>query len=220
MLIKSKTNEASINGTINISKLVSKMLKVIRKMIGIFTIVFLLVLTSSVLVSCSDYVFFSRTSKDMDFTFEYPRGWGITKVEEYSDLTTVSLLVPWKASETESSVKLEFTVYLKEGAKAEQYVKESLAFDLSFYGKMPAYVLLRNENISVDGVSGTLVEYTYDHRAGNSPRLMNIFFTSRTLGVYVPKDGKVYEIDIIGSQNEWNLHEKEIKHVLDTFKWK
>jgi hypothetical protein len=172
------------------------------------------------LVGCSEYVVFSRPVTDLDFTFEYPREWRITGVEKYSDLVTFSILAPWTVSETESPLTLSFSTWLGLSTKADQYARDQLANELSFYETQPAYELKRNESGQLDGAGGYVVEYTYNHPSGDVPRLAGTFVSARVLDVMIPRNGNVFEIHVGASQNEWTAHEKEIQHILDTFRWK
>jgi len=173
------------------------------------------------LVACSYYTAFSVRAKEVDFTFEYPREWSVTDVEKYPEGVHVTLLVPWTPSEDRSSVKVFLSVYLGLGSKAEEEAQTILTGEMSFYENERNYKLVRYEATRLSSVDGYLLEYTYDHLARDAPvPEKRTYIATRKLDITIPRNGRVYQVVVGGSQAEWDVHEKDIQHILDTFKWK
>ena len=191
----------------------------IRWLIIIIGLIFAFAMVS--LVACSYYTAFSVRAEEVDFTFEYPREWSMTDVEKYPEGVHVNVLATWTPSEDKSSVAVFLNVYLGLGSKAEQEAQSMLTSKMSFYENQRNYKLVRYETTRLDGVDGYLLEYTYDHLARDVPVTEErTYIATRSLDITIPRNGRVYQITVGGSQAEWDRHQKELEHLLDTFRWK
>jgi hypothetical protein len=190
----------------------------------LFSALVVIMMAASLLVACSGrtsyYATFSRRVKQLDFTFEYPRQWWVTPVEQYSDLVKVNI-VDAKTSENESAVAVFVHVWLGLGSQAEQEAQDRLSESISFDKQWPNFKLVRQGGITLDGYGGYEVEYTHDAVSSwEVPPALRFYIPTRVLNIAIPRNGMVYEIWISTSQNEWNAREKDIQHILDTFRWK
>jgi hypothetical protein len=198
---------------------------------GIFSITVLL-------SACSNHRTFSSNIKEFDFTFEIPEGWAIDSIQNGSELIEVNTSGPI-ASERESSAKASFVVFLLSDPTVDRESRERVAklmgydswADQEAQNNLSGHVegaknsfhnfnLLNQGDRLVDGVKGYGTEYTYDFP---NPWPVNgswIVIPTRNLYIEVPRNRIVYEILISASQDEWNAREKDIQHILDTFKWK
>jgi hypothetical protein len=181
-------------------------------------------MAASLLVACSGgtsyYATFSRRVNQLDFTFEYPREWLVLPLERYSDLVMVDFLGP-DTSDHESPVKVFVSVWLGLGPVAEEDAQRRLNAGVSTDTQWPNFTILRQGTITLDGYSGYLVEYTHDAVSSwEVPPELRFYVPTRVLNIAIPRKGMVYEIWISASQNEWNAREKDIQHILDTFRWK
>lgn len=192
-----------------------------RKVLArLILIVFGIFLIAVILSACSGYRTFSSNIKELDFTFEVPKGWAIDSIQSGSDIIEVNTSGPI-ASERESSAKASFLVFrnLESNVdlKAQNMLAEQIQADEKSFRN---YNLLKQGERLVDGINGYSAEYTYDFP---NPWPVNgswIVIPTRDLYIEIPRNGMVHEILISASQNEWNAREKDIQHILDTFKWK
>jgi hypothetical protein len=192
--------------------------------------IFILCLTViiALLGGCSrseDYRVFSE--EGVGFIFEYPQGqwpngWLVTPVYRSSDSWYIGLLGPDPADlGRESSIKVSIDVWLGLGPKAEQKAQDILSEHVEAYERTPNFKIVRQENVILDRQIGYLVEYTHDFDTSFfRPPGQGFLLPTRVLNIATPRDGKVYQILVLASQNEWNTREKDIQHILDTFKWK
>jgi hypothetical protein len=157
------------------------------------------------------------TFKQPDFSYEYPKGWR-QFVDQYSDFISTNVWDP-TVSDNESSVGISVSISLGLGTKAEQQAQDGLSGRIASLKEEPDFTLISKETINLDGNSGYQAEYTYGAIA-NLKIQPRSYIPTRVLDISIPRDGKVYDIKISASQNEWNTHQTEIQHVLDTFKWK
>ena len=142
-------------------------------------------------------------------------------MEEYTDVVLVHILAPLE-SEEETPVNASLYIWVHPQGSAEQYAEYLLNSDLSFYSQQRNFQLIRQEPTQLDGSSGYLLEYIYDHPATEVPLLPSgeyTYITIRTLDIAIPRNDIVYEIYISASQNVWNAREEGIQHILDTFRW-
>jgi len=199
-----------------------------RVRVGLLRCVVLLLTTLSLVTACSDnatYATFSRWwVKQLDFTFEYPRGWWVSPVEHYSDLVKVNI-IGGETSENESGVAVLVYVWLGLGSQAEQEAQDLLSEDISLFKQFPKdfpnFELTRQGSITLDGCGGYEVEYTYDAVSSwKAPPEMRFYIPTRVLNITIPRRGMVYQIRISATQNAWNAREKDIQHILATFRWK
>jgi len=181
---------------------------------------FLLLAAAFLLTSCSYYATFSSKVKELDFTFQYPRGWWVSDVEQYPHLVTVSILSP-AVSGNESSLKVELASWPGTGADINLQAQERVDHVISIDEGQRNFKLVKNDTIDVDGSRGYLVEYTLDHLAKEVPRAeQRTYIPIHWLRRVVPRNGRVYEISMSASQNEWDRRANDIQHILDTFRWK
>jgi len=186
--------------------------------------VVLLLAILSLVTACSDNATFSRRVKQLDFTFEYPRYWWVSPVEQYSESTHCNISGP-ETSDRESAVKVLISVWLGLGSQAEQEAQDLLSEDTSIFKKFPEefpnFELVRQGNVTLDGCVGYEIEYTHDAVSSwKAPPETRFYVPTRVLNIAIPRNGMVYQIWISASQNEWNAREKDIQHILDTFRWK
>jgi hypothetical protein len=190
-----------------------------RKCTYLFLSTIALIFLCVLLTGCSDYQTFSSRIQQLDFTFEYPRGWRVDIIEQYSDLVYANLTGP-DVSENESAAKADFTVHLlkgeQEGQAAQRISNESYYTDKNSRN----FNIIRQEITGIDSYNGYLVEYTFDYTTLPTGPDTWSYIPSRILDIAVPRNGMVYEIWISASQNEWNAREQDIQHILSTFKWK
>lgn len=194
----------------------------------LFSALLVIMMAASLLIACSGrtsyYTTFSRSVKQLDFTFEYPRDWWVSPVEQYSDLVKVNIVGP-DTSDRESPVKVFISVWLGLGPKADQEAQDLLSGDISLFKKFPKefpnFELARQGSITLDGCGGYEVEYTHDAVSSwDVPPELRFYVPTRVLNIAIPRKGMVYEIWTSASQNEWNARENDIQHILDTFRWK
>lgn len=190
-----------------------------RKWMSLFVLSIILLIISSALTGCAEYHTFSSRIKQLDFTFEYPRGWRIAIIEQYSDFVYTNLTGP-NVSEKESAAKASFDVHLGKGEKADQEAQRISKGRINADKDTPNFNLIRQETANVDGYKGYLVEYTYDHVSMPTGPKSWFFIPTHVLDITIPKNGMVYEIWLSASQNEWNAREKDFQHILNTFRWK
>jgi hypothetical protein len=167
---------------------------------------------------CSEYITFSN--KNFDFIFEYPRGWNVVSNEQSSELIYAILLGP-DTSKNESKAKAFLRIYLGKGEKADQEAQTLISNHIDQYHKARNFNLIKQDTINLDGASGYQINYTYDYdQTYMLPLQENLYLPTETIDTVIPRNGRVYEIWISASQNEWNAREKDIQHILSTFKWK
>lgn len=163
----------------------------------------ILVLAIVSLVGCSYYAAFSVRAKEVGFTFEYPREWSVTDVEKYPEDVHVSVLAPWTPSADKSPVTVFLDVWLGLGSKAEQEAQRMLTTEMSMYEKDRNYKLVRYETTRLGSVGGYVLEYTYDHLARDVPVTEErTYIATRSLSIAIPRNDRVYEITVVGSQAE------------------
>lgn len=193
--------------------------------------ILLLVITIATVVTllfcCSCSSDYNKFSEGLDFTFEYPSGewpdgWLVTPVLEYPTLIEAGLLGP--SPETTiyaSAVNVRLITWIKPQLDVEAEAQEKISDDIVAYSNTPNFQIIRREDIKIDDVKGFLVEYSYDYDMSlDSANNEGVFFPSRVLNIAIPWNMKVYQIRISATQNEWAKHEKDIEHILDTFRWK
>lgn len=172
-------------------------------------------------VTCSPldggYTKYSSSIKQLDFTFEYPQTWRVMKTEQYKDIIDVDISAP--VSENESSVDAIFTVCLNLDLPADQWAQNNSQKDILTYQNSRRNFQLVSQNLtSLNGFKGYQIEYTYD--GPTSAHLSKWWIPIRVIQIYIPRNDRVYDINIGASENEWNAHKDDILHILDTFKWK
>jgi len=182
---------------------------------------FLLLAAAFLLTSCSTYATFSSRVKEVDFTFEYPRGWLVTDVEQYPDLVHANILGP-AVSRNESSLKVSLTVWPATGTDLNLQAQERLNNDISMDQLVNRnFRLVRNGATNVAGAPGYVAEYTLDHLARDVPvGEERTYIAIHMLLTIIPRNGRVYEISMGASQNEWDRRANDVQHILDTFKWR
>lgn len=172
------------------------------------------------LTACSHYATFSSKVKELDFTFQYPRGWWVSDVEQYPDLVHATILGPGVSGD-ESSLAIFLTVWPATGTDIDLQAQERVSLEISTDERERNYKLVKNDTTDVDGTQGYLVEYTLDHLAKEVPLVeQRTYIAIRGLYIIVPRNGRVYEISMAASENEWNRRTSDIQHILDTFRWK
>ena len=169
------------------------------------------------LAGCRTYTAFSGDNKGLDFTFEYPEDWRISGIREDSESAYFNILGPI-VSNDESPIFLAFYTWFGLGNGAEQDAQKRLSESITADSKQRNFSLVRQETANLDGSKSYQAEYTADF--ASLPRPEVIYLAIKSIRITVPREGKVYEILISAGQNQWNNHEKDIQHVLDTFKWK
>jgi hypothetical protein len=187
-----------------------------------FSALLVIMMAASLLIACSSctsyYATFSRRVKQLDFTFEYPREWETNPLERYPDLIR-AMIYDRRISDNESPVKVDFNVWLGLGPKAEQEARDKVSETMSSLSKEHNFSVIRQESITLDGNGGYAAEYTYDAISSYEvPPEMRFYVPTRVLNITIPRHGMVYQISISASQNEWNAHQKDIQHILDTFR--
>jgi len=190
-----------------------------RVITGLNFALILLMTITLFMTGCSYYATFSK--KAFDCSLEYPRSWEVTPVWEHTDLICVRILGPVE-SEEETSVKVFLNIWLHPEGSAEQYAEYRLNSVMSSYSQERNFQLIRQETTQLDGCSGYLVEYVHEQISSESllPSGEYPYDTFRTIIITIPRNNVVYEVYISASQNDWNACEKDIQHILDTFKWK
>ena len=188
-----------------------------------------IVTIASMLGSCTarpDTALFSSNVQQIDFTFEYPRVLRVTPVEEYPDLVTFTVI-----DLAQGSLYMQVSVWPGLGVGAEAYARRQVNDEVSFHQSQPTnernFVLLRNDKVALDTVVGYRIEFTVDvlrmpnvDSFGSSPTSADPYIYDRTIRIAVPRNGSVYELTISVGRDEWSRREKDIQHILDTFKWK
>ena len=194
--------------------------KILRRYSNI-TIVFLFVMILSLFPACSGYSNFSSRYKELDFTFEYPNAWEKGIEENLSELVYSTILGPNTAQIQESPVKVQVSVWSGLATNADQDTQRRADGHVTSREKERNFILIKQEAIMLDGMSGYQNEFTYDYDQFYArPIEETRYIPTHEMYVTIPREGKVYEIWISASQNEWNTREKDIQHVLDTFDWK
>jgi len=142
-------------------------------------------------------------------------------IENYSEFVHANIWGP-DTTEQESPIKLNLFVLFGLNSKAEQKAKDLLIRRIHAAKEEHNFTLVRQELINIDGYQSNLVEFTYDLDTAFYRFVEEElrYISTRDLNITIPRNGMVYEILISASQNEWNTHQKEIQHILDTFKWK
>ena len=179
----------------------------------------MIIILSGSLTGCADSHTFSSRIKQMDFTFEYPRGWRVAIIEQYSELVYANLVGP-DTSENESGAKATFHVYLGKGDQADQEAQRISKGSVSVNDTSRNFNIIRQETVNIDGYKGYLAEYDFDHVSLPTGPSTWFYISTHVLDITVPRNGKVYEIWMSASQNEWNAREQDFQQILDTFKWK
>lgn len=182
-----------------------------------FALLALFLVIVTCLTACSYYKTYSGQVKELDFAFEYPRGWRIVMVEKYPDLVYMNISAPY-TSETGVPVGVSCIAYPELDSYPEQWAQDNLNLEILTYSKLTNFELVYQETTSLDGYDGYRFECTYDFPTSDLPD--HPYNHIRKLVIIVPKDDVVYKILISASQDEWNTHEQDIQHVLDTFRWK
>jgi hypothetical protein len=184
--------------------------------------VVLLLATLSLVTACSDnttYASFSQKVKQLDFTFEYPKDWWVSPVEEYSDLVAVNIVGP-DTPEGRGGVVVMVSVLFGLGPSAEEHAQRTVNRVVSSLEDEPNFLLLRQDTINLDTANGYRAECTYDIFPIDLAPAARFNIPMRLLDIAIPRNGMVYEISISASQNEWNARQKDIQHTVDTFRWK
>jgi hypothetical protein len=170
--------------------------------------------------SCSYYATFPSGTKQLGFTFEYPRSWRISSIDHYSDATVAFIYGP-DTSANEAGVYMYLAVNYGYGLQADDEAKATQAREISINKNSRNFSIIRQETVYMNGFEGYLTEFAYDFRRSEwLPPSKWTYVPIRTIIVYVPRNGSVYELMIEASQNEWNTWEVDIQHVLDTFVWR
>jgi hypothetical protein len=183
------------------------------------TLLAIIMLLTLFVSACSYYATFSSRVEQLDFTFEYPREWWVSLVEQYSDLVAVNILGP-DTPEGRGGVGVEVSVLLGLGPGAEEHARVTVNRAVSSLEDERNFLLLRQDAIKMDGANGYRAECTYDIFPIDLAPAARFNIPMRLLDIAIPRNGMVYEIWISASQNEWNAREKDIQHILDTFRWK
>jgi hypothetical protein len=174
-----------------------------------------LILPGAACLNKGPYVVF----RQLDFRYEHPRGWA-RNVEKYPTFFHTIVWDP-KSSDSESPVKIFVDVRLERGAKADQEAEEIVSAKISSLKGEHNFTLTRQESVILSGSRGYLAEYDYDSLSSQkAPPEKRFYIPTRVIDICVGRNGSVYEVWISASQNEWSAHEKDIQHILDTFKWK
>jgi hypothetical protein len=144
----------------------------------------------------------------------------VVSIEQSSELIHANLL-SLDTSINESKAKAFFIIYLGKGENADQEAQTLISNYIDQYHKARNFNLIKQDTINLDGASGYQINYTYDYdQTYRLPLQDNLYLPTETIDTVIPRNGKVYEIWISASQNEWNAREKDIQHILGTFRWK
>lgn len=183
-----------------------------KHVVAVLSIFTMLVLVLSLPVACSYYRSFSTNAANLDFTFEYPREWTISDLDD-SGFRLVSPIPP-----DESPIQVGFSITLNPFPSSEIEASNNMELFLRYTQDERNFQIINQGENMFDGVSGQVVECTYDVLA--LPELNQKYIPIRKKRIELPRNNKVYEIVISGNQNQWSLWEKDINYFLDTFKWK
>jgi hypothetical protein len=169
------------------------------------------------LTSCSYYSRFNNG--DYPYTFEYPRSWDINETTFSPNLISTSIIGDMGNEEgTWIGVDLDIWIWpdISKGDDALNQMKSAM----SYYVNYPNFSLIRSDPLVLDGCKGNVIEYNVDVNDDNPNIEKRKYFPIKVMDIMVIRDSKAYEINLSARQNDWKMNEKDIQHILDSFKWK